>query len=115
MLETKSDRLVVRCPVECGDGLEETGLVMDGETRRLRAEARRLARDKHPGQVRYPDRLLQVAAVIGREPRVFPPPVPGSRGYLPFLKLPARRSAGSVSEETLKTAMKPFLTAARPS
>ena len=28
MLETKSDRLVVRCPVECEDGLEETDLVL---------------------------------------------------------------------------------------
>jgi hypothetical protein len=36
-------------------------------------------------------------------------------GYLLFLKPPARRSAGSVSEETLNAAMKPFFTAARPS
>lgn len=31
-------------------------------------------------------------------------------GYLPFLKPPEKRLAGSVSEETLKAAMKPFLT-----
>ena len=39
---------------------------MDQETRRLRAEARRLARGKHPSQVRYPDAFRRAARALAR-------------------------------------------------
>jgi hypothetical protein len=39
---------------------------MDDEIRRLRAEARRLARGKHPSQVRYPDRFRRAAVALVR-------------------------------------------------
>jgi hypothetical protein len=39
---------------------------MDEETRRLRAEAQRLARGKHPSQVRYPDRFRRTALALAR-------------------------------------------------
>jgi hypothetical protein len=39
---------------------------MDDEIRRLRAEARRLARGKHPSQVRYPDRFRRAAVALAR-------------------------------------------------
>jgi hypothetical protein len=39
---------------------------MDHETRCLRAEARRLARGKHPSQVRYPDAFRRTACVLAR-------------------------------------------------
>ncbi len=39
---------------------------MDEETRRLRGEARRLARGKHPSQVRYPDRFRRAALALAR-------------------------------------------------
>ncbi len=39
---------------------------MDEETRRLRAEARRLARGKHPSQVRYPDTFRRTALALAR-------------------------------------------------
>jgi hypothetical protein len=39
---------------------------MDDESRRLRAEARRLARGKHPSQVRYPDRFRRAAVALAR-------------------------------------------------
>ena len=39
---------------------------MDEETRRLRAEARRLARGKHPSQVRYSDRFRRAAVALAR-------------------------------------------------
>lgn len=39
---------------------------MDEQTRRLRAEARRLARGKHPSQVRYPGRFRRTAVALTR-------------------------------------------------
>lgn len=39
---------------------------MDQEVRRLRAEAQRLARGKHPSQVRYPDRFRRAARALAR-------------------------------------------------
>jgi hypothetical protein len=39
---------------------------MDQETRRLRADARRLARGKHPSQVRYPDAFRRAARALAR-------------------------------------------------
>jgi|SRR5262249_61102686 len=39
---------------------------MDEEIRRLRAEARRLARGKHPSQVRYPERFRRAALALAR-------------------------------------------------
>jgi hypothetical protein len=39
---------------------------MDAEIRRLRAQAQRLARGKHPSQVRYPDRFRRTALALAR-------------------------------------------------
>ena len=39
---------------------------MDAEIRRLRAEAQRLARGKHPGQVRYPDTFRRATVAAAR-------------------------------------------------
>lgn len=39
---------------------------MDEEIRCLRAEARRLARGKHPSQVRYPDKFRRAALALAR-------------------------------------------------
>lgn len=39
---------------------------MEAEMRRLRAEARRLGRDKYPSQVRYPDRFRRAAVALAR-------------------------------------------------
>jgi hypothetical protein len=39
---------------------------MDHEPRRLRAEARRLARGKHPSQVRYPDAFQRAVRALAR-------------------------------------------------
>ena len=39
---------------------------MDEEIRRLRAEARQLARGKHPSQVRYPDAFRRAAIALVR-------------------------------------------------
>jgi len=44
---------------------------MEEESRRLRSEARRLARGKHPSQVRYPDRFRRatLSSVSGKADR----------------------------------------------
>ncbi len=39
---------------------------MDRDTRRLRAEARRLAQGNHPSQVRYPDAFRRAALALAR-------------------------------------------------
>lgn len=39
---------------------------MEEEIRRLRAEGRRLARGKHPSQVRYPDRFRRATLALAR-------------------------------------------------
>jgi len=39
---------------------------MEEEIRRLRSEARRLARGKHPSQVRYPDRFRRATLALAR-------------------------------------------------
>jgi hypothetical protein len=39
---------------------------MDEEIRGLRAEAQRLARGKHPSQIRYPDEFCRAAARLAR-------------------------------------------------
>src|SRR5581483_12347784 len=75
---------------------------MDAETRRLRAQARRLARGKHPSQIRYPDRFRRAALALARR-RL------GQDGSVTRLA----RELG-VSEPTLTKWLRPPLPVLRP-